>query len=84
MLNFEINDADESEEEAGGRPARVIANVAAKKEAVSCVAVHAIPVYDGVQISSETDIMDSLIDIGEMNVELINDFEIPWVLRKYA
>lgn len=53
-----------------------------KKDQVTCVSVHAIPVFDGHLIQSESDIHDNLIDAGEMNVELINDFEIPWVLKK--
>ena len=44
--------------------------------------MHAIPIFDGHLISSESDIHDNLIDVGEMSVELINDFEIPWVLKK--
>ena len=57
-------------------------SVVGKKDQVTFVSVHAIPVYDGHLIASETDIQDILLDQGEMNVELVNDFEIPWVLRK--
>ena len=44
--------------------------------------MHAIPIYDGTLISSESDIVENLIDFGEMNVELVNDFDIPWVIKK--
>lgn len=49
---------------------------------LTCVSVHAIPVYDGSLIATESDIIENLIEVGEMNVELINDFEIPWVSKK--
>lgn len=44
--------------------------------------MHAIPIYDGMLISSEGDIIENLIEYGEMNVDLLNDFEIPWICKK--
>ena len=79
LLNFEIPDPEDSEDE---RPRMTLSSPINKKDAVTCVSVHAIPIFDGQHISSEADLSDNLIDFGEMNVELISDFDIPWVVRK--
>lgn len=60
MLNFEIQDPDDSEDE--GRPTRLAPGTNGKKDGVTCVSIHAIPVFDGHLISSESDIQDNLID----------------------
>ena len=55
MLNFEIQDPEDSDEE-NSRPTRLVNNAMSKKDQVTCVSVHAIPVYDGHLINSESDI----------------------------
>lgn len=54
MLNFEIQDPEDSEDEK--RMTRITVNTISKKEQVTCVSVHAIPIYDGHMVASESDI----------------------------
>lgn len=80
MLNIQIPDPEESESEM--RPRYSASTVTNKKDGVTFVSVHAIPVFDGHFIQSQNDIHEALIEQGEMQLDLINDFEIPWVKRK--
>ena len=48
----------------------------------SHITVYAIPVYDGSLIASEHDLLDAISELGEMSVDLINDFEVAWAERK--
>ena len=83
MLNFEIADDEGSESESGAKKS-FKNTVITKNENHTFISVYAIPVFDGHLISSENDIQENLIEFGEMNVDLINDFDIPWVLKKSA
>ena len=44
--------------------------------------VHAIPVYDGYLIKNEDDLLEVIASEEVLNVELLNDFDIPYVIRK--
>jgi hypothetical protein len=44
--------------------------------------VHAIPVIDGLAVTSENDLMEALSDVHGMKVQLINDFDVPWIESK--
>jgi len=78
VLNFDIPEGEDSDLES----ARHTKSGKMAKASSTRVAVHAIPIFDGKLISQESDIIENIIEFGEMNVELLNDFEIPWVCRK--
>ena len=83
MLTFtipEMEDQQDSEE----TPRKYTRNATKKpKEEVDTVlSIHAIPVYDGSLVKSENDLAEYLQDNGDLIVELVNDFELPWITRK--
>ena len=52
-----------------------------EKQPLSII-VHAIPVFDGYLIKNEDDLQEVLAADEELNVELLNDFDIPYVVKK--
>ena len=83
LLTFNIPEMDEEEEETPAY-ARTFSREAKKgrEETDTVVTVHAIPVYDGSLVKSEEELAEALQENGDLVVELVNDFELPWVQRK--
>ena len=46
------------------------------------IMAHAIPIYDGHMIKSDEDLQEIVAGEGDLLVELINDFDIPFVHKK--
>jgi len=46
------------------------------------VKVNAIPVYDGHLIKSDGDLADLISEVQEMSVDLLNDYDVPWIEQK--
>jgi len=73
-LRFDIPDKDDSTDGRNSRRQSTSPYIS--------VVIHAIPVFDGQLITSEKDLYDALNDVPEMRVELINDFDVPWIEYK--
>ena len=82
LLTFNIPEMEDEEDDASHAGGRGGGGRKAGDVPDTVVAVHAIPVYDGSLVRSEIELAEYLQENGDLAVELVNDFELPWVQQK--
>ena len=82
QLTFTIPEMEDDDEDASYKGGYGGGGRKPAEDTDTVVTVHAIPVYDGSLVRSEVDLAEYLQENGDLVVELVNDFELPWVQKK--
>ena len=86
LLTFTIPDIEDQQEDDESSQLQYSRSMTKKNQLgddqETVISIHAIPVYDGSLVKSENDLAEYLQDNGDLTVELVNDFELPWIQRK--